>query len=145
MPGHAGHDEHFKKGDQNKMTDHQKVRKMLGILAGKRARLETTHDERAEARDKILTAEIQLALAAVDKRYADKDADLIKAIAELEDEIKETTLVIGETVKGGTLYAVWNSPRITWAKELEFFAKAHPEIEAFKKVGKASVSIRRAG
>ncbi len=127
------------------MTDQQKIKKMLGILAGKRAGLEVMVEENEEERDAVLTPEMQVVLAEIGRRFADKSAGLRKDIFEMEMEIKQATLAFGESVKGGSLLAVWSKGRVSWDdKGLVGFAIAHPEINRFRKVGKSSASIRRA-
>lgn len=42
------------------------------------------------------------------------------------------------------MMAVWSKGRVTWdGKGLGGYMVAHPEIEAFRREGKPSVSIRR--
>ena len=62
----------------------------------------------------------------------------------LEGELQEEIIALGKSVKGTRINAVYSKPRITWETDkLEGYAEAHPEIEKFKKVGKASVSFRK--
>ena len=128
---------------RNQVTEHQKIKEMLDALAGKRANLDVLREEKNELLEEAMTPEIRQAFHDIETRY--DDSHVPKAISELEVEIKEATLAIGESVKGDSLHAVWNKQRITWNNPgLEGFAKAHPEILALRKIGKASVSIRRA-
>jgi len=127
------------------MDDHQKVTLLLESLAEKRALQEVIRMDKEKARDSVLTAEVRQALADIDAEFADGEEAAAINVTNLEDVIKATTLEIGETVKGGTLYAVFSKPRISWdTKGLAGFAAAHPEIERFRKTGKPSVSIRPA-
>jgi len=127
------------------MDDHQKVQLLLESLAEKRALQEVIRLDKEKARDSVLTAEIRQALADIDAEFSDGEEAAAISVTNLEDVIRATTLEIGETVKGDTLYAVFSKPRTSWdSKGLAGFAVAHPEIEMFKKVGKPSVSIRPA-
>ena len=64
-------------------------------------------------------------------------------MGKLEEEIRNDVLQHGASVKGGRLYAVFNRGRVSWdTKELDHYANMHPEITAFRKQGKPSVSLR---
>lgn len=64
-------------------------------------------------------------------------------IDEITAEIKSLTAAQGMSVKAAHLQAVWSRGRITWNDDaLMGYAAAHPEIEAWRKVGEPSVSIR---
>ena len=65
-------------------------------------------------------------------------------MAALQKSIKRDTIDLGFTTHGRYLMAVWSKPRVTWdSSGLAGYMVAHPEIEAFKKTGKPSVSIRK--
>ena len=60
-----------------------------------------------------------------------------------KERLSGLVLHLGHGVKaeGGT--ASWVKPRITWdTKRLDGYAVVHPEIEQFRKTGKASVRVR---
>lgn len=64
-------------------------------------------------------------------------------ISEVEKEVKDEVIVLGESVKGDSLHAVFSSGKTSWdTKGLDGFAVANPKILKFKKTGKPSVSIR---
>ncbi len=127
------------------MDDHQKIRLLLDSLAEKRALQEVIRLDKEKARDNVITTEIRQALADIDDEFAGGESAAAISVTNLEDVIRATTLEIGDTVKGDTLYAVFSKPRITWNNPgLEGFAKAHPEMLALRKIGKPSVSIRPA-
>lgn len=72
------------------------------------------------------------------------DAQLAEEDKALANAIGDSTVSLGETQRGKTLMAVYSKPRVAWDnKGLDGYAVAHPEIEVFKKVGKASVAIRK--
>jgi len=76
---------------------------------------------------------------------ANDDIELLRGSKTmLEGELQEEIITLGKSVKGTRINAVYTKPRITWETDkLEGYAEAHPEIEKFKKVGKASVSFRK--
>jgi hypothetical protein len=66
-----------------------------------------------------------------------------KQEVDLTEEIKVVVVKSGESIKGLKLQAIFTKGRTTWdAGALEGYAVAHPEINALKKVGDPSVSIR---
>lgn len=98
-------------------------------------------DEVAEIYPVELMAEVQI----IRLRYEAGQKETQARIAELRDKIKAGVLVLGRTVKGVGAQAIWIKPRVSWdTKALSGYAAAHPEIDQFRKVGKPSVSIRRA-
>lgn len=81
----------------------------------------------------------------INERYDSQCGPIQSKIRKLDNHIKATVRsAISETVRGTFLMAVWSKPRVTWdSKGLLGYMVAHPEIEAFKRVGEPSVSIRR--
>ncbi len=64
-------------------------------------------------------------------------------LAVLKEAIRLEVLSARKTIKGERIMAIYNKPRITWDnKGLEGFSVAHPEINAFRREGEPSVSIR---
>jgi len=104
---------------------------------------------RLEAKRKEVLDEIVIDLApqieAVNEVYDEEREALQSEIHELDNLIKDSVgNLIKGTVKGEFLMAVYSKPRVTWdGSGLLGYMVAHPEIEAFKRVGKPSVSIRR--
>jgi hypothetical protein len=67
----------------------------------------------------------------------------VKQEVDLTEEIKVVVVKSGESVKGQKLQAIFAKGRTTWdTRALEGYAVGHPEINALKKVGDPSVSIR---
>ena len=88
-------------------------------------------------------ADMKAQLAELKKAFEAQHAELIEAIANLENEIKNDVLESGCTIRGENLMAVWNSGRTTWdGKILKGLAVAYPEINVAKKVGEPTVSFR---
>jgi len=104
---------------------------------------------RLEAKRKEVLDEIVIDLApqikAVNEVYDEEREALQSEIHELDNLIKDSVgNLIKGTVKGEFLMAVYSKPRVTWdGSGLLGYMVAHPEIKAFKRVGKPSVSIRR--
>lgn len=64
-------------------------------------------------------------------------------IAALDAEIRAEVLAAGTTAKGTSLICTWNKPRVSWdTKGLDGYAVAHPELNAFRKEGEPSVTIK---
>lgn len=97
-----------------------------------------------DLRKDILTPEIQEQLDDVEVERATATDTAQEGISKLQTRIKEYVLDHGASVKADYLHAIYAKGRVSWnTKGLAGYAVAHPEIEAFKKVGKPSVSIRR--
>ena len=71
-------------------------------------------------------------------------ATLLLNETSLTKKVKSLNVQHESSVKGEDLSAIFNKGRVTWdSKGLEGFMVAHPEIEAFRKVGKAYCTIRK--
>lgn len=115
----------------------------LNELATLRAMLEASKKEMEVKIEALLTPEIIEERTKILNDYGRMIEGLQESIGDRERAIKMDTLEHGETVRGATLMAVWNKGRTSWdTKGLSGYAVAHPEILAFQKNGKPSVSIR---
>lgn len=100
---------------------------------------------RYQAEREAIIAPVREALEDVDQQLIDATSELRFKIGAMEESIKYQVVDLGKSVKGSSLHAVYSKPRVTWdSKGLDGFAVAHPEMEAFRKVGQPSVSIRSA-
>lgn len=64
-------------------------------------------------------------------------------IAKFDAEIRAEVLAAGATAKGTSLICTWNKPRVSWdTKGLDGYAVAHPELNAFRKEGDPSTTIK---
>lgn len=82
----------------------------------------------------LLTAEIKERTKSIDSHISDIRAHVLKHVLEH-----------GETVKGSSLWAVYNHGRTSWdTKALTGYGAAHPEIMVFKTQGDPYVSITKA-
>lgn len=105
--------------------------------------LEIAEGEREEKLTEILSPEQIIEMNSIKSYYQEILSHFSDQASSIETTIKHLVTDHGESVKGDTLHAVYSPPRVTWdSKGLTGYAVAHPEIEAFKKVGKPSVSIR---
>jgi len=99
----------------------------------------------ADAQEKRneLAADIDRQISELRGIQAAKCSEVDQKIESLTKGIKNSVLLLGESAKGSRLHAVYAKGRVTWdGKLLQGYAAAHPEIEAFKKIGEPSVSIR---
>ena len=116
---------------------------MLDKLADFRSQRDLIRLQESEAMDAAFPEELRQTLKDIEAEFAGRSEIVNEKIASLEKEIKAEVLEHGETVKGTHLKAVWNKGRVSWnSKALEGYAVAHPEVAAFRKEGKPSISIR---
>ena len=94
--------------------------------------------------DTILTEEIKAKLAEIDAEFAEPLKVAQDAAAQLEAEIKEEVLAIGNTVRSDNLMAVWNKGRTSWdSKRLEGMMSLIPQLKDAMKTGEPTVSFRK--
>ena len=121
------------------------VIKMLDVLADHEAQKDVTRLAKEEAIAQVYTPEIKAAIADIETEFAGRDDVVGEKIKDLRSDIKNSVLVLGETVKGEFLSAVWNKGRTSWDnKALQGYAVNQPELLQFKKEGKPSVALRKA-
>lgn len=122
----------------------QEIQSKLDRLAEMQSQMDVINLHFDELRKSILTPEI---LAQLDELEAERKtaADVLSGgIASLTDEIKADVIQFGATVKSAHLQAVFAKGRVSWdTKALDGYAAAHPEIAAFRDIGKPSVSLRK--
>ena len=89
-------------------------------------------------------SELKSGYEALLKEFEAQHEALLNEIARLESEIKAEVLENGETVKGESLMAVWNSGKTTWdGKILKGLEAVYPELGKAKKIGNPTVSFRK--
>jgi len=121
----------------------KKIEDQLNELANERAKLQVLELRELEEISAILTPELRTQTEAIKAHCACQAADTQTAIAGLEAAIKLAVVAHGKSVKGDFLMATWNKARETWdSSGLAGYAVAHPEIDAFRKTGKPSSTIR---
>ena len=114
-------------------------------LSAVRARLANLAAEQQADIDDLLSFDLDIKrqVDAVRATFATQAADLAVQAKLLEEAIKAQTLLIGHTVKGRDLQCVWSKPSVKWNDDkLTGYATAHPEILAFRTIGKPSAAIR---
>jgi hypothetical protein len=119
---------------------------LLDELSDLREELELEDMEQQEAIEKILTPEIKEQLEQAEKKYAEKIAVRKEKAKDLESSIRANILVLGESVKGETLHAIFVKGRTSWdSKKLDGMMVLLPELNECRKVGSPSVSLRKIG
>ncbi|HEY1191418.1 MAG TPA: DUF413 domain-containing protein [Gemmata sp.] len=111
-------------------------------LQAARARASLLEAEYREARAAVL-ATVREQLDAVDAAFAEQIQAAGAESAQAEQDVREFVLSLGRSVGAGGIKASYRSPPVTWDSEkLSAYAEAHPEVLAFRKVGKPSVAVR---
>lgn len=95
------------------------------------------------ARRRAVLAAVQDQLDAVDAEFAARLQSAHDAVAAGEAAVREVVLRVGKGVHLAGINAAYHPGRVTWdAAGMEQFAAAHPEVLAFRKVGKPWVALR---
>lgn len=119
------------------------IEKMLDELHDLQCKADDLRFAKDSEIQNAIPADIQKIIDAIEETYMDRVTDVNEEISLLTNEIKEQVKATGESVKGSHLMAVYTKPRVTWdTKGIEGFSVAHPEINAFRKIGEPSVSIK---
>jgi hypothetical protein len=122
----------------------QTIQEGLDLLIELEATLAELEEEKAQAIEAVIPHEVKEHIKQIETEFADQIHVASVNIASTKAAIKDNVLALGSTVKGIGYMAVWSKGRVTWdGKGLNGYMIAHPEIEAFRKEGKPSVSIRR--
>jgi uncharacterized protein YifE (UPF0438 family) len=114
----------------------------LRTLTQARAEKAALEAEYSAARTAVL-ALVREQLDAVDVEFAMRLAEAADAAATAEAAFRDIVLRTGKNVNAAGVRAIYNAPRISWDTEkLEVYAEAHPEVLAFRKLGKPFVTVR---
>src|SRR5262249_45009054 len=98
--------------------------------------------EYSAARAEVL-ARVRAQLDGVDEVFAGRLAAAAEAAAVAEQAVRDLILRIGKSVSVGGIRATYSVPRVTGdTKKLDAYADEHPEVKAFRKVGKPVVALR---
>ena len=117
---------------------------LLDRLADLRAAVDMVRVKRQQAMDAAMPAEVAATLAEIDAEYGPMIEAAEKNAAELEEQIKAAVIAEGASVKSTWLHAVYTKGRVTWdGKKLDGMMALLPGLEAARKVGEPSVSIRK--
>lgn len=121
----------------------EQIKAKLNTLADYQAQVQYLALEKQRLMDEAMPAEVKARLAEIETEFAGKTAAAQVNIDALTDEIKSAVIANGASVKADFIQAVWTKGRVSWDnKALDGYAVAHPEINAFRKEGEPSVSIR---
>ena len=119
------------------------IESKLNRLSDLQAQMDVINIRFNDLRNDVLTSEIEDELHKIEVERATAIDALQGGMIELTAEVKADVLDNGSSVKADHLHAIYNRGRTTWdTKLLAGYAVAHPEIEALKKVGDPTVSIR---
>ncbi len=123
----------------------QQIIGKLNRLADLHAALDLTRMDYEGKRTEVLK-NVQAELDALESEYQpvlDAAQDNLSA---LEEEIKLDVLLGGETVKTDLYQAVYMKGRIMWDNNgMNDYAKAHPDVLKFRRVGQPAVALRQVG
>lgn len=93
--------------------------------------------------DGVIPPEVKQAIADFELLHVNQAMPVQEEIATLEESIRSDVLAAGVTAKGEHLICTWNKPRVSWdTKGLDGYAVAHPELNAFRKEGEPSTTIK---
>ena len=120
------------------------IKQLLDELAKAQNALALVGVSKGAAKATVLPAEIQQQLEDIDAEFDEQETAALLAVNEAQNRAKSSVLEYGASVKTELLHAVFSGGRVSWdAKALDGFAINHPELFAFRKEGKPSVSIRQ--
>ena len=125
------------------MTE-QTALELLNTLAMHQQDLDNLVDNLETKKRNLIPVEVLEEQAEIDAKSLYKIEFARNQIADLRSQVEMAVIQEGHTVKGDMLMAVYNKGRESWdGKLLAGFALAHPEIEAARKVGNPTISIRK--
>lgn len=120
------------------------IAQKLDQLANFQAQRDVLEMEKKALIDQLIPPEIKARIEEIEEEFAGRKEVVDANIAALEAEIKNDVLRQGITVKSTFLRAVWHAGRVSWdTKALDAYAKARPEVLAFRKQGEPYVSITK--
>lgn len=127
-----------------KEKQHEDLLENIEKLHTLREHLQTLQENLKKAQNDNIPDRVREILAQIDARYEPKIEAVRKNIAQLEKEIKDQTLIRGETVRGENLSAVYNKGREKWdTSKLEGLAVVYPDILKLRSYGDPYVTIRK--
>lgn len=117
----------------------------LGELHEAQCKLDALNAAKSVARKAAIPPEVAADLVAIDLEFAPMEELAIAQIDAMTAKVKAMVEIVGCTVKGGGLQAVYTAGKVSYdSKALDGLLIAIPELAAFRQVGKPSVSIRMA-
>ena len=95
--------------------------------------------------ESVIPDDIKQKIAEIEAEFDDKIEQLTQERSDLEEEIRKEVLNNGRSIKGTFHSFSFTKGRTSWdTKMLNGLAETHPELNAARKVGEPSVSIRKA-
>jgi uncharacterized protein YifE (UPF0438 family) len=120
----------------------QELSGRLERLQAARAAAAAVEDEYQLRRAAIL-AQVRPQLEALEAEFAQRLQASREEASRLEAEAREAVLEFGASFRHAGILAVYIRPRVTWdGHGLAAYTETHPEVAEFRRVGKASVSLR---
>lgn len=120
----------------------EEVVRKFQALRGAKAHAALLEAEYLAARRQVL-ASVREQLDAVDMAFAEQIQAAADAAAAAEKEARELALKLRRSAGIAGVKVAYHPGRVTWDDEkLTAFAQFHPELMAFRKVGKPWVSLR---
>jgi uncharacterized protein YifE (UPF0438 family) len=100
-------------------------------------------EEEYEAARRAVLAKVKDELAAVDEAFAQRLAEAAEVATQAEQAARDIVLRTGKSIHLAGIRATYAAPRVSWdTPKLEAYAREHPEVLAFRKLGKPIVSLR---
>lgn len=125
---------------QRAVTD--AVARTFVALSQARAERAALEAEYSAARSEVL-ARVRDQLDGVDEVFAGRLAAAAEAAAVAEQAVRDLVGRIGRSVSIAGIRATYSAPRVSWdTKKLDAYAEMHPEVKAFRKLGKPTVALR---
>jgi hypothetical protein len=126
------------------MNEIETIQSKLDRLAELQANADMIKSDAQEEIAALIPPEIQYLLQEIECSTDELDAAIQADIATLEADIKTSVLLNCVSVKGAHLHAIYTKGRPTWdGKMLDGMSKLIPQLEAARKVGEPTVSLRR--
>jgi uncharacterized protein YifE (UPF0438 family) len=118
------------------------VTRTFQAFAQARADKAAVEAEYTNARAAVL-AQVRDQLAAIDEQFAGRLADTAEAVTTAEQALRDLVLRLKRTFHLAGIRATYQGARVTWdTPKLDAYAEQHPEVLAFRKVGKPWVNLR---
>lgn len=127
------------------MTDTKKklIEKKLDDLALAKARLHLVRAEQETKIEQIIPQELMDQIQDIKDELSPALKMAEQKIKEIEEDIKNDIIFLGETVKGSAIMGVFNQGRDSVnVSGLMGYAKEHPEVKSFIKKGSPYVSFK---
>lgn len=93
--------------------------------------------------DKIIPEDVKAKIAEIESKYRELESENKMLIEKQESFVKEYAILLGRSVKGGLLQAVWVKGRVTWDTTiLDAISEYNSAVKMARKEGNPSISIK---